>query len=291
MSTTAARLAAQLQGAAARCAYSRALPALAHHPVVPAGTLDCDVYAFSGEPQLPEQVASLRSLLRHAGRPASVTVVSEGGHSRRARELLRAVDPAVRVVGLADVVREGLPRPVCRYARREPMGRKLALELSLPVGGRPALYADADVLFLPGARDLGRILREHTAHAAFLVDEEPYLDRRLAGRDAREPVNGGFFVLGAPLRWDAALERLAALDGSPYDFHTEQTVLHLAMHASGARPLDRRSFVVATDDMWRLRDAHTHPAVVLRHYTTPVRHKLWCRIAGGRLAALASASR
>jgi hypothetical protein len=290
MAMTAARRLAQLQGAAARWAYARALPALARRPVVPAGRLDCDVYAFSGEAQLPEQVASLRSLLRYAGRPASITVVSDGGHGRRARELLRAVDPAVRVVGLADVVREALPRPVRRYAHREPMGRKLALELSLPVGARPVLYADADVLFLPGADDLGGILR-HAAPAAFLADEEPYLDRRLARGDAREPVNGGFFVLGEPLAWDAALERLAALDGDPYDFHTEQTVLHLAMHASGARAFDRRSFVVATDDMWRWRDAHTQPAVVLRHYTTPVRHKLWCRLARGSLSALASASR
>jgi hypothetical protein len=283
--------AARLQGAAVRWAYARALPVLARMPVAPAGPLDCDVYAFSGQRHLPEQVASVRSLLRHAGRPASFTIVSDGTHDRRARHLLRALDPAVRVVDLADVLREALPRRVRHYARRHAMGRKLALELSLPVDGRPALYADADVLFLRGARTLAPLLAGSTARAAFLVDEEAYLDRRLSGaRDLRAPVNGGFFVLSRPLAWGGALERLATLNG-PYDFHTEQTVLHLAMHASGARPLDRRCFVVATDDMRRLRDAHAHPAVVLRHYTTPVRHKLWCRVGAGSLAVLPSASR
>jgi len=55
-----------------------------------------------------------------------------------------------------DIVRPNLPRRVHDYAKVNPMGKKLAVELSLPID-RPTIYADADVLFFPAARSLASL--------------------------------------------------------------------------------------------------------------------------------------
>ncbi len=262
--TTAARL-ARLAGGSVRRAYRAALPALARRPVAAPRVLPCEVVAFSSLADLPEQVASIRSFLRHAGRPASFRVCSDGTHTRAAARVLAALDPCVQVV----------PAP----PGSDPMLRKLALESSL--GARPAVYADADVLFGPGAAELAGLLAARDAPAWFLQDCEPYLDRRVVtpAEAALAPVNGGFQVLLEPLDWADALGRLPA---DPV-FHTEQTLLHVAMHRSGARALDPARYVVSMDDFRAWGDAHAGRPLALRHFTTPVRHKLWQAVARERV--------
>jgi hypothetical protein len=270
--------AARLRGSAMRAVYRACLSAIAARRLASPRALPCAAFAFSSRDDLPEQVASIRSLLATAGRPRSFTVVSDGSHDERSRRLLRRLDPCVRVADLADVVRRDLPPAVRRYAETDPMGRKLALELSLPAR-EPVVYADADVLFLDGAADLARVL-ERDGAPRFLPDCEPYLDRRIVtpAEAALTPVNGGFLVLFEPLDWRLALARLERVDAPV--FHTEQTLLHLAVHASGGRALDRERYVVDTDDMRAWGDRRRRPGVALRHYTRPVRHKLWAAVAG-----------
>jgi hypothetical protein len=270
---------AQAEGGVARAAYRAALGRLAARPVAAPRAVACHLVTFSGEEALPEQVASLRSFLAHAGRPWSATVVSDGTHRPAARRLLEAIDPVVRVVDVEDVALPELPAAVRAYAARAPLGRKLAVELALPLRGERTLYADADVLFLRGAGVLARLVEDPVGAPRFLLDPEPYLDDRLSPGDRHAPVNSGALLVHRPLDWAPGLRALAALGPAPERWHTEQTVLHLAVHASGGVPLDPARFVVQTDDMRSLRDRHANPAVALRHYTTPVRHKLWCRLA------------
>lgn len=269
---------AWVAGSAVRRGYARALPRIVERPVVPVRPLPVDVVTFSCERDVPEQVASLRSLLRWAGRPASATVVSDGSHTPRSRRLLERVDPCVRVVDWRDAAARRLPPRVREYAAASPMGKKLAVELGLQVR-RPLLYVDADVLVLPAAARLPE--RAPGSAPRYLLDpEDVYLDRRLLRHpgEAGAPLNAGFLVLPEPLDWEPALARLAQLDGAPA-FHTEQTVVHLAVRAAGGRPLHPSRWVVATNDMPRLRDGHRRrPDVVLRHYTTPVRHKFWTAV-------------
>ena len=281
-------------GSAVRRAYAAALPHLVDRPLRPPRELPYDVLSFSCQRDLPEQVASLRSLLGRAGRPGRATVVSDGSHTASGRALLERLDPCVRVVDWRDVARPDLPHPVRAYAQASPMGKKLAVEVSLPPD-RPLLYVDSDVLVLPDGGE--RLAAElEAAHArgtpAYLLDpEEVYLDPRLLEPgESAQPLNAGLLVLPRALDWEPALRRLAAMQGPPA-FHTEQTLVHLAVRAAGGRPLDPDRWVVATDDMPDRRDRHRGPEVVVRHYTTPVRHKLWlCVLSTGLSAAAPSAA-
>ena len=266
---------ARAYGSAVRRAYSAMLPAIAARPIEPAADLPLDVYAYSGEAALPEQVASIRSFLRHAGRPRKFTVVDDGTYSDRSLALLQRLDSSIVVSKANAWLPPNLSPPVQGYLTGHPTGKQLALIMSLPVA-ETALYIDSDVLFFRDAAALGSIPTRTEAPAEYLADCQLSGDERLfrSAAEKQNPVNTGVLVLHRKLDWSVSLARFVELDGAP-TFFTNQTMTHLAMHANNAEPLDPEKFVLKLDDQFVFRDAHASPSLVLRHYVNPVRHKFW----------------
>ena len=259
-----------------RKSYQACLPAIVSRPLSPLADLPVDLYSYSNEAMLPEQVRSIRSLLRHAGRPRSFNVVSDGTHRPESIQILEAIDPVVSVRSVEEFRPNSLWPRFDHYIATHPLGKQLGLIMSLPRFG-PALYLDADVLFFPGAVDLIAKAQTSDVPALYLLDcEVSSIDRRVL-RDAREsesPVNCGFLFLFQAMDWSLCLERFQELDGEP-DFFTNQTLIHLVMHANGAQSLDPERYVLRLDDQFVYRDDYASPAIVLRHYVNPVRHKFW----------------
>ena len=243
--------------------------------------VDLDVFSFSSEKELPEQVASIRSFLTHVGVPTRFAVLSEGDHSVDSRDLLRSLHPRVDVIDWDRFARPDLPPVLRDYARMTWRGKKVAAVLSLP-DGRPVLYADSDILFFPGASELRSLGDGDERGPLYLPDCQvghTFLDDRMlrAGERGAEGVNSGFFFHTSSLDWRMPLDRLRRLPTRPRLF-AGQTVVHLAMHDARARPLDRARFVMATDDKSIAEDPYVGADTVLRHYVTPVRHKLWIEL-------------
>jgi hypothetical protein len=263
---------ARAEGAAFRKIYAASLPLIVRRSIKVGAVLPFEVYGYSGENALPEQVASIRSFLRYAGRPKKFTVVSDGTYSKRSVATLQSIDPTVAVVQRA--VRSHLisDEKWATYLSEHPTGKQLALIMSLPAAG-PALYLDSDVLFFPGAEMLRAldITRDY-----YLPDCQLSADERLF-RSVGEracPVNTGVLFLARELDWSLARERFRELDGAP-NFFTNQSMTHLAMHANGVAAFDSRQFVLQLDDQFIYPDRYANPAIVLRHYVNPVRHKFW----------------
>ncbi len=265
---------ARAEGKAVRALYRALLPLL---PRVrsSASELPFEVFSYSGEAGLPEQVASIRSFLRHAGRPKRFTVVSDGSHSDRSLALLRAIDPVVAVSQAAAWVPPQWPEPVLRYLTTHPTGRQLAVVMSLPKDGA-ALYLDSDVLFFPGADELLALDPRPEAPLRYLPDCRLSADERLlrGASEERAPVNAGVLFLTHPMDWSCSVGRFMELEGAPA-FFTNQTMTHLTMHAHGAEPFDPQRFVLQLGDQFVYRDRYAGPAIVLRHYVNSVRHKFW----------------
>ena len=257
-----------------RTSYRLALPMVARQPVRSPRELDLDVFAYSSEAMLPEQIASIRSFLRNAGKPRRFVIVSDGSHSKRSIDLLRTVDATVEVRG-ADTVAATLPPRLREYLADHPTGKQLALIMSLPQA-RAALYVDADVRFFPGANELARQIERPDAPAYYLPDCQFAGDRRLIRDPAEEadPVNTGVLLVFRKLDWSLAIDRFLEMDG-PANFHTNQTMTHLTMHRNGARPLDPARYVLRLDDQTVMQDRYASLRLVLRHYVNPVRHKFW----------------
>jgi hypothetical protein len=266
----------RVRGGMARDAYRLLLPLIVPRRIDPLRTLDLDVFAYSNEAMLPEQIASLRSFLKYAGRPTNFTIVSDGTHSRRAASFLQQIDSCVRLADSQDFLPE--QSSARDYFANHPTGKQLALIMSLP-RERPALYLDADVLFFPGAVALADLLCNHDAPALYLRDCQVAGDERLLRNpaEAADPVNTGVLFFFAKLDWSSAIERLQQLKGAP-NFFTNQTMTHLAMHTNGARSLDPSKFLLQLDDQFQWADSYANNRIVLRHYVNPVRHKFWEQI-------------
>jgi hypothetical protein len=264
---------ARARGGVARETYRMLLPMIVRRPVDPPRTIDIDVFAYSNDAMLPEQIASVRSFLKYAGRPNRFTIVSDGTHRPRALSLLQQIDSCIELAEARDFLPQQSSSP--DYFANHPTGKQLALIMSLPLE-RPALYIDADVLFFPGAVALADLLRNHDAPALYLRDCQVAGDERLLRRpaEAADPVNTGVLFFFQKLDWSLAIERFQQLNGTP-NFFTNQTMTHLTMHANGALSFDPAKFVLQLDDQFQLADRYANNSIVLRHYVSPVRHKFW----------------
>ena len=264
---------ARLEGRTVRALYRASLgrlPAIETQRNFP-----LEVFSYSGETALPEQVASIRSFLRHVGRPVHFTVVSDGTYSDESRHLLKQLDPSVAVSDASEWIPDDLPAQIQPYLKTHPTGRQLALIMSLPRSG-PVLYLDSDVLFFAGAGDLLAYVEARDVPAFYMADCQFSGDERLLRDPAegKDPVNTGFLLLFRKLDWSASVRRFLELEGEP-NFFTNQTMTHLAMHANGAAPFDPRKYVLQLDDQFIFPDRYANPAIAVRHYVNPVRHKFW----------------
>lgn len=270
---------ARVQGTAARAIYRAVLPSIARRRFPVGNELPFNVFSYSGESTLPEQVASIRSFLKCVGRPKKFTVVSDGTLSDRSSGLLKSLDSAISITAAASWVPKELPTKIYPYLTTHSTGKQLALIMSLPVDG-PTLYIDSDVLFFAGAKDLIRLAESSGTPAFYLADCRLSADERLFRGDAEkaQPVNTGVLLLFRRLDWSLAIRRLLELEGSP-NFFTNQTMTHLTMHANGATPFDDRKYVLRLDDQFVYGDRYADRSLALRHYVNPVRHKFWTTIA------------
>ena len=271
--------AARLEGKMTRALYQMALPSIAGREIRVARDLPFEVFSYSGERMLPEQVASIRSFLANAGRPRQFTVVSDGSHRQSSIKLLEKIDACVRVDQTPPVPEASLPEKVKSYLETHPTGKQLAVIMSLPING-PTLYSDSDVLFFQCAHELAELANVRSASAFYLADYQFAGDERLISdpSEMRNPANTGFLFLFQKLDWSVGLRRLAELRGEP-TFFTNQTVTHLCLHANGATSFDAEKFVLKTDDEFIYRDRHAGPGIAMRHYVNQIRHKFWTPLA------------
>ena len=269
---------ARAKGAAIRRSYLRRLKGIVRQKVDPPALLELDVFSYSGEAALPEQIASIRSFLKHAGLPKSFNVVSDGTYSHESESILRELDPVVRVHSTPPP--SNLPTAFQKYLCEHPTGRQLALIMSLP-HERPALYVDSDVLFFAGAKCLKDIIRLQSSAALYLQDCQFSGDERLLLNHAEQqnPINTGVALFHGQLDWSVAVKRFEKLEDAAPTFFTNQTLTHLALHANGAVALDPRKFVLQLHDQFIYSDRYAGPEIALRHYVNPVRHKFWTSLA------------
>lgn len=264
---------ARAEGRAVRALYRGFLDRLP--AIEPQRSFPLEVFSYSGEAALPEQVASIRSFLRHVGRPLRFTVVSDGTYSEQSVRLLLRLDASVSVNHIHEWIPKDLPPDIYPYLTRHPMGGQVALFMSLPRDA-PVLYLDSDVLFFTGANDLHSRAVERNVPALYLLDCRFSGDERLLRDSAEEqdPVNAGFLLFFRKLDWSSSVRRFLELEGEP-NFFTNQTMTHLAMHANGAAPFDPRKYVLQLDDQFIFPDRYANPGIAVRHYVNPVRHKFW----------------
>lgn len=266
---------AKIQGKFYRSLYKFSLSILVGFPIKGDRQVPIQVYALSCERDLPEQVASLRSFLRHVGIPKSFTVISDGSYTPKSIQLLRRIHSCVDVQLLSDFQRDDLPESVYAYASQQAMGRKLAALMSIPIDGA-TLYTDSDILFFQGASNLVDLASSSDTDTYYLPDCKLSLDRRLIydNVEIQEPINAGFILFKKALDWTNFVQRLAKLSEPP-NYFSEQTIVNLTIKYNHGIPFPRDQYIMNLDDQFMYTNKFANKQIAMRHYVSDIRHKFW----------------
>jgi hypothetical protein len=266
---------ARIQGDITRSFYKSNLPLIVKIPILQTKKVSTHVYCLSCERDLPEQVASIRSFLRHVGIPDQFTVISDGSYTEKSCELLCQIHSCVEILPIEKLIGNCLPKCIYEYASQQAMGKKLAALLSLPIQ-KTTIYTDSDILFFPGASDLADIVTSSDQTSRYLPDCATKMDDRVIYKDSEKlnPVNGGFIIFKEKPDWQIALDRLSKLDELTHYF-TEQTLVHLTMHSNNAVPLCSKQYILSVNDQFIYPDKFANKEIALRHYVSDIRHKFW----------------
>lgn len=266
---------AKIQGKFLRTLYKLCIEWLADFPIIQELKVPIKVYTLSCERDLPEQVASLRSFLRHVGIPIKFTILSDGSYTKKSIQLLNRIHPCVDVQSVTNIQKDDLPYCVYEYASQHAMGKKLAVLMSLPIDGA-TLYMDSDVLFFSGASDLTKLAASEDTNTYYLPDCKNSLDKRLIYEDKemQDPINAGFILFKQTLDWNGSIQRLINLQESP-NYFSEQTIVNITIKLNRGIALSSEKYIMNVDDQFIYSDKFVTKQIAMRHYVSDVRHKFW----------------
>jgi hypothetical protein len=251
--------------------------------------MQVEVVSFSSSKDFHDQVLSILSFLRYVGTPICWTIYSDGSHTPDQIQLLNSGFEFIKVEAInwastsswiGKCKLELLPyrEHLLDYAQKQPLGKRLFLYLNREIMN-PTLFLDSDILFYNKASVLSSVLKEE-ANGWYLPDENwGCLDSRYrnSNSDQLYQVNGGLILLNKNLvNLSIGLDFLKSLNNE-YEYFSEQTVMHILLRANNFFPLDPRIFILNSSDQFDFSYLYGREEIAIRHYSGPVRHKMWQR--------------
>ncbi len=247
--------------------------------------IDLQVVGFSSLRDYPEQILSILSFVRYVGRPTSWTIYSDGSHTDKEIETIKSVFPFVTIIKnhINDLVNikpalQPFKQELMHFTENHVLGKKLFFYLNHKIDN-PTLFLDSDVLFYEKASILHPILHQNVA-GWYLPDAVwGCLDSRYTSETAQQldQVNAGFVIMNAELpNLSDGLNFLKRINFT-YEYFSEQTVMHIISKTNNFTSFDPKSFIVNSDDQFDFSYLYSRENIAVRHYTSPVRHKIWQR--------------
>lgn len=250
-------------------------------------SIDADIVSFSSAHDFGEQILSVLSFIRYVGVPSSWTLYSDGTHTNGQIKQLDAFTflKFIKIDFNGNYVHDNIKTSLLSYrdalisyGRDFPLGKKLFLYLNFTIV-RPTVFLDSDVLFYQKAVCLNNVINDNN-NGWFLPDVEwGSLDSRYTASTTPQhyQVNSGFLVLNKEIpKLSRGLEFLVSLNGK-YEYFSEQTVMHILLLENNFMPLDPRIFTLNSGDQFDFHYLYSRETIAIRHYTGPVRHKMWQR--------------
>ncbi|RZK45168.1 MAG: hypothetical protein EOO61_00925 [Hymenobacter sp.] len=250
--------------------------------------IDIEVVSFSSCRDFEEQVLSILTFIKNIGIPSCWTLYSDGTHtaeqisiSENAFGFLKIIQNNTYHNSLPGEIKDTLivhKKYLLDYANKSPLGKKLLYYLNFSIK-KPTIFLDSDVLFYQKASCIRNILEENV-DGWFLPDAEwGNLDSRYIARTNPQhyQINSGLFFLKREIKSiSVGLDFLKCMSGN-YEYFSEQSVFHIILSNNNLFPLDPRVFVLNSDDQFDFSYLYSRENIAARHYTSPVRHKMWQR--------------
>jgi hypothetical protein len=255
-------------------------------------TIAMEVASYTGSNDFCEQVLSILSFVRNVGIPQKWTLYSDGTHTKQQIEIVKknfdfVIFECANFKDLSSI--EALCKDsiksyhnyFCDYANDAAFGvyGKKFFYFINHIISQPTLFIDSDILFYEQAHVLKLILTEKPQGNGWFMPDVVWgcLDSRYKARNSEQmyQVNGGFMLrLKEFENIREGLDFYKVLDFS-YEHFSEQTLIHIFLKANTYMPLPTKTFILDTGDQFDFSYLYTPQQMAVRHYTGPVRHKMW----------------
>ena len=248
-----------------------------------------EVASFSSCNDFPEQVLSLLSFIRNVGIPIKWTIYSDGSHTDKQKKqitsdfefvTIKSVD-FKGVTSLEDLCSEDL-KPyhtyILDYANNHAFGKRLFYYLNHPLN-HPTLFIDSDILFYEKANIFETLISENPRANGWFMPDILWgcLDSRYKATHCEQmyQVNAGLmFVINKFENYKKSLDFYKILK-SKYEYFSEQTIINILLKDNSFMPLTPKTFILDAGDQFDFLYLYKPKQMAVRHYTGPVRHKMW----------------
>jgi len=234
-----------------------------------------EIISFSGASSFEDQVLSILSFIAYAGTPVKWTIYSDKSYTQEQKQVFKNKFPFAAVADWDEgkYIREN--QLLADYLKECHLAKKLNVILSHPYN-RQTIYIDSDILFyknFPAYLD-GGLLDKGLWYAPDTMwgpNAAHYFDKRPT---SIYPLNSGFLILDQSFNKADVFEYLESLKGK-YHYFSEQSSFEYAFRKQGADVLDPRQFIIDSGDQFDFATKYRPDEIAMRHYTGPVRHKIW----------------
>lgn len=228
--------------------------------------VDLDVISFSGTNSFADQLLSICSFIHYAGIPVSWTIYSDNTYASSQIDFFKQSFPFVSVVNW-DVFHVYKDHSVLNdYLGFCHLAKKVNVILGHSYE-RQTIYTDSDVIFY---KHFFSYLNNTGLKNSlcYIADASKDISEK------RHALNSGFMVLNDAFDKQDVLIYFESLKNN-FHYFSEQSSFDFAFKKQNANFLNPNQFIVDTSDQFDFSINYLPDSIALRHYVSPVRHKMW----------------
>jgi len=236
--------------------------------------IDFEIISFSGAASFEDQVLSIYSFLVYAGMPIKWVIYSDGSYSDEQKQIFQIKFPFVSILDwdVYDYVKNN--KSFSDYMKECHLAKKLNVIIGHPYQHQ-TIYLDSDIICY---KNIAGYLNSGLLSKGLWYAPDPMwgtVDGYFkTPKDSIYPLNSGFLILNKDFNPADIFEYFGNLKGN-YHYFSEQSSFEYAFRKQNANLLDPRQFIVDSSDQFDFSTKHDPDDIAMRHYTTPVRHKIW----------------
>ena len=234
---------------------------------------DFEVMSLSGADAFEEQVLSIYSFLYYGGMPTRWTLYSDKTYTDEQKDFFTNEFKFLRVLDWDVYEFHKTDKYVGAYLDVCPMAKKLNILLGHSYTG-PTLYLDSDIMIYKNIAYYfnSPLLKSGLWYAADTIGDINLYFRQ--DRESLYALNAGFLLFNKEFDRTNVFKYMEGLQGK-YDWFSEQSSIEYAFRMQGAQMLDPRQFIIDSDDQFDFGIKFRPDEIAMRHYTSPVRHKMF----------------
>lgn len=235
--------------------------------------INFEIISFSGAAGFEDQVLSIYSFLYYAGEPIKWTIYSDKSYTFEQKDILKKKFSFLSIVDWDIFSHCTTNKMLSNYLLMCGLAKKLNVIVGHPYTCQ-TVYLDSDIVFY---KNISFYLNSGILSAGLwyasdtLGDVGDYFH---AKKESLYPLNSGLLILNADFNPEYIFRYFESLDGF-YEYFSEQSSLEFAFRNQGANILDPRQFINDPSDQFDFSIKYTPSSIAMRHYTNPIRHKMW----------------